>query len=944
MNSKDTEIINGFLNNFFKNSNSKNIELEFRFGKIFKNEFKPENNALVFYEICNLLKKYFKYKEIITKEKNWLIKNENGNGNLKLKETEDEKILKSPVRMYNLYEYDIKISVEKELKLSETEFEMYKNKSNSNVVEKTKNRMSFDINGILTIDLTKVEYKGTTENESKLEYHIEIEVKLSVDFKKSCLAVHKYINLILQFKGKNYFVIPNSEKNKIKQNYFDLTKTKFFIGAQPETLHYEHVQLLKKKQFLITDKADGNRVLGYVNNNILYIFDSDCNSIMKTNVIYTKKEGESLSGSIIDAELIEKDNCYHILLFDILFYKGKDLRGKIDYLLPERLKLLENFIIENDLYKINKKLYTSNYNMGIDILMSDYNSLGYKKDGIIFVPKDEVYPLKRKWDTLLKWKPDTKNTIDFWIVENEVRQKQDFKEYYLYVNEIEEKVLKTKLFLPENKNKNENEYEEIVGELNNRIVSDIKEITFKTRIYNNEIDKYTNQNYFSKSVVEFYWSDKEVRFIPLKIRWDKMNNKFKKGNNINVAKDIWKSIKNPVKLSSITGIENQNQNGYFKNMTNFHNSIKNKLYNKEIKVIELCSGKGGDINRWISNGVEYIVGFDISEKSVSECKNRVSKTNKLQFAFHTIDLTSIDCINKMDLLLDNDFDCLNCHFAINYLFKNKQGIDNFKNICKNYLKKEGKVIITFLDEKKVKQFMENQKNNVKYKLLNNDLIYYLEINKEKINIYLNGNKKSEEYLFDFEKFEMEMKDDDFFLLEYKNFSEIMNETKMEDYEKEISELYSFAIFSKTNSKLNFDRLDAKTEILTFNKIDAIINQNCIIEYDDFYLYKLNNEKDVEFVLNLTDYVEDINTLKDYFKIINLNSELALSVESYESYFDSFINEKVILQINQEEKIVQYLYINKDLTINVNNNFTKNLKQLLYIMKESEMKEIEKIEN
>ena len=62
MNSKDTEIINGFLNNFFKNSNSKNIELEFRFGKIFKNEFKPENNALVFYEICNLLKKYFKYR------------------------------------------------------------------------------------------------------------------------------------------------------------------------------------------------------------------------------------------------------------------------------------------------------------------------------------------------------------------------------------------------------------------------------------------------------------------------------------------------------------------------------------------------------------------------------------------------------------------------------------------------------------------------------------------------------------------------------------------------------------------------------------------------------------------------------------------------------------------------------------------------------------------
>ena len=66
---------------------------------------------------------------------------------------------------------------------------------------------------------------------------------------------------------------------------------------------------------------------------------------------------------------------------------------------------------------------------------------------------------------------------------------------------------------------------------------------------------------------------------------------------------------------------------YFYNMRRFHNNVKRQLYDKYTKnidkLLDLACGKGGDLDKWVSNNIKTVIGYDIDEKSIIEAQRRV---------------------------------------------------------------------------------------------------------------------------------------------------------------------------------------------------------------------------------------------------------------------------------------------------------------------------------
>jgi len=143
----------------------------------------------------------------------------------------------------------------------------------------------------------------------------------------------------------NYMrVIENdSERKHVKinmMNKYELTKSFVFIGPGSITLQREHI--LPKKEgsttvsvltnYTVTDKADGERKLLYINTDgKIYLIDN------RFNVQFTgmKTDEVTIYNTILDGELVKYDKSGHPLnlyaAFDIYYVNGKSFREKNFY-------------------------------------------------------------------------------------------------------------------------------------------------------------------------------------------------------------------------------------------------------------------------------------------------------------------------------------------------------------------------------------------------------------------------------------------------------------------------------------------------------------------------------------------------------------------------------------------------------------------------------------
>ena len=184
----------------------------------------------------------------------------------------------------------------------------------------------------------------------------------------------------------------------------------------------------------------------------------------------------------------------------------------------------------------------------------------------------------------------------------------------------------------------------------------------------------------------------------------------------------------------------QKQSNLGKNMRQFANWIKSiiiytycspNLINKGDKyikktILDMGVGRGGDIMKYFHARVKDVVGFDPNYENIyssfdsalsryNDVKSRFPQFPKMDFiqADAGVELTS-DIQNKkilnyskesykiIDKIIGNKkFDVISSQFAIHYLFKNDESLNNLLNNIKTHLKKDGYILLTLFDAETV---------------------------------------------------------------------------------------------------------------------------------------------------------------------------------------------------------------------------------------------------
>jgi hypothetical protein len=333
-------------------------------------------------------------------------------------------------------------------------------------------------------------------------YQIEIEIDNTVigpgtkfNSPKIILeSLRKVIKYVLGgLQGTNY-PISYPEQREVMESYmrmiwkenFDPSKrieSKHFIGPNSKALQRTNIAAIDensnepniRKDFVVTEKADGDRHLMFINDKgKIYLINTNM------DIIFTgaKTENKDCFNCLLDGELIlhdKKGNFINLYAaFDIYYYKKEDIRGlsfmllnKTSNLGDSRFYLLDNVtnniksvsitnVIEKEIneekslkgllekYKkihdvslispiriVSKEFYPMNSKQtifnGCDLILSkvDQGRFEYETDGLIFthsyfgVGSDKIGEAGPKtkitWDYSFKWKPPHYNTIDFLV-------------------------------------------------------------------------------------------------------------------------------------------------------------------------------------------------------------------------------------------------------------------------------------------------------------------------------------------------------------------------------------------------------------------------------------------------------------------------------------------------------------------------------------------------
>ena len=630
----------------------------------------------------------------------------------------------------------------------------------------------------------------------------------------------------------------------------------YFLSYQPITLEQHNIIEPElgidsiHKDYTVTEKADGERYLLYVHkNNKVYALD---------NRLHVKYLGFSHknANSIIDCEFIKKSkfNTFinTFMCFDIYFMDNKDCRNKS--LVSGRLDLLKTFCNnsgKNAIYKIEPK----KFEYGDDIFklckkVYNFDKYEYNIDGLILTPGDLTVGSHYKnessltntfggtWKMVFKWKPPEENSIDMLV---------ELKEIINIKNKGKHIVAQLYVSFRGGTNDTINPYD-VLSETyreNNSYTSKLFSTVYLPIEDSNNFPKTKNQEMiYNKQIVEFSYNNDEqdgFQWVPYRVRYDKTelyqknNNIFGTANNYMTAINVMRSILNPVSFDMISGNKTltkemiNTDDVYYsrkvsrnkilsKAMSSFHNTgIKSPLYklfkNKNYDLVELASGKSGDMYKWIDTNFKNIVAFDVNLDNILNTqdgaykrywmwKNDAKMNKAINMIFIQKDVskpwnddesikdkqmkemyeivwgktkkTKIQqpTLIKFYSIMNKQFDVVSCQFAIHYMFEN---ISTIKIFCENVnkvIKHNGYFIGTCLDGQTVMNKLNKSDDGFLQGNIDDNTVWMIKRKYDltvpsnnnvgvgkKISVYMESiNKVYDEYLVDFEILKDQLKE------------------------------------------------------------------------------------------------------------------------------------------------------------------------------------------
>ena len=411
------------------------------------------------------------------------------------------------------------------------------------------------------------------------------------------------------------------------------------------------------------------------------------------------------------------------------------------------------------------------------ILWKEMKNVYYKLDGIIYTGLSQKYTTNKREIEFpqLKWKPQELNTIDMFIKfeRNETGLPLDvfdnsdpnvepntvFRVVHLFVGKVREGKEEPVPFMPTQK----------------------LHVAYFSLIDGNIKDE-ENNIVCDNTVIEVAYDLNDV--LPPQYRWKILRTRYDKtynvqqhrkqyGNNEEVAKKIFETIMNPIRLIDLEKLAydynnyidvtkqrvstklievSKNEDAYYQfksdlaqSLKKFHNYVKDILFQyflpktlkngqiKKMTVLDFGIGRGGDILKYYHNDIKEVVGidpdinglFNASDSAFSRYENQRKKkpyftqmtfiqasagelldVKKQAQLFPTMSEQNKEAIKKN--FTGRKFSCINCQFAIHYLFTTEMFANLVKNI-NTHLEPSGYFIVTTFDANLVKKYLAGEK-------------------------------------------------------------------------------------------------------------------------------------------------------------------------------------------------------------------------------------------
>ena len=187
------------------------------------------------------------------------------------------------------------------------------------------------------------------------------------------------------------------------------TKKGIFPGCQPISIEREHFRILSNNEYVVCEKTDGTRymMLAFMyENRKVCIF---LNRALEMFVCPLNFRRPIYEGTILEGELY--DNIF--MIYDCLMTCGEVI-GQQKFL--ERLEHCEKtikkmMVLKTDPIFLKVKTFHlhTEFNKFMDVYLP---TVKQEMDGLVFTPINE--PVRTgTHETMFKWKPRNKNTIDF---------------------------------------------------------------------------------------------------------------------------------------------------------------------------------------------------------------------------------------------------------------------------------------------------------------------------------------------------------------------------------------------------------------------------------------------------------------------------------------------------------------------------------------------------
>lgn len=579
--------------------------------------------------------------------------------------------------------------------------------------EGIKNSVNLFFNGIKSIeDLFQVLKKKKFNYTYQIEVeHIGSDKKITAETIREMAIlpfkmVDSDIEMKLYFAQELEYVRGILNQNIDKPMTRDATSLKTLLPGVKTITRQQYNEIFPPLDYWLTDKRDGKRTLITVHDGVLSIL-CDKEKIIRHKVKYDKS-------IILEGETVNNDL---IVVFDAIVVEGRNLSdSSIENrfaLVPKGIsvikKLLPNINIKEATYfpLANQQRYKTQFE---DMYKVDK---GYEVDGLILVKRGDGY----SQTTTYKWKPIEKQTIDFCLRrcpedllgKRHYIQKEKHTLYLLFVGSSVQMITNLRLpYIDGYKSLFHIPY----GQMYRPIAFSTPLVPLSYLYYHpddgqgEDLDGQVAEMICDHNCVEYVNHQYVVNWKLQKNRKDKIVLCGKEyGNNYITAFSSFMNIIDPFPIEYLyqgsppsdhyyknSGAENNTYSAMRALMSYVKAQLISQYAHKANRVLDLASGRGADLRRYIQlNSIGTVVVSDVNKAAITELfsrwldisrKSRTMINSSLRGVIMDVNEPAEDNIARVTGLIESSFfNTIFCHHALHYFLESLDSIHNLAKLC-----------------------------------------------------------------------------------------------------------------------------------------------------------------------------------------------------------------------------------------------------------------------